>query len=334
ELTNMSNLIHIATAADENFALPVAVMLRSIIDNLNKYYTIHASILDCGLSIRSRKHIIASLPKAWITLNFYHLNNDLFRGLRVDGHVSQATYARLFIDQVFHKQIDKLLYLDGDTLSVHDISILWNISVEHFFLAAIQDPVAGVVGKSPQMMHWAGWDVAEGTKIFNAGVMLINTRKWEQEGICKKAIEVARSFPQRMKWWDQCALNYVIRGKFLNIDLKWNVMPHLYYPPNCFDVIYSRDIIEAAIRDPYIVHFSGNNRPWRGCNRHWRETDFYRYLYRTKYRKRVPFAPWMGRGRTSFHKIARYSQNLYQQFASGLSSGVFDINNGESKGST
>lgn len=296
---------NIVTSSDENFALPVTVMMRSVVDHLRGTEKANFFILDCGITKNSRRKMRQSISRAWADIHFVPVGGDSFAGFRVDGHISAATYARLFIEKLLPTEIDRVLYLDGDMIVLANVGELWKIDLQGHSMAAVQDPAAGIVGRSVQMMHWEGWDVPEGTVVFNAGVMVLDLKQWRKMGIAEQAMGTARSHPERMKWWDQCALNYVIQGDFLPLDLAWNVMPHLYYPPHCDDLIYDKDTVDRCVKTPRILHLCGAHRPWKGPGRHWREAEFYRYLYRTAWRNDVYCAPWMGRGNSLWTKAKR-----------------------------
>lgn len=296
----------IVTSIDDNFALPATVMMRSVVDQLGGTRSVDFYVLDCGLRSRNRWKIRRSIPKAWARIHFIQMPARLLTGFRVDGHISIATYARLFIDQLLPDSVDRVMYMDGDMLALTDISALWHTNLGSYPLAAVQDPVAGRVGQSAQMVHWQGWDVPDGTSVFNAGLMLIDLPAWRTKKIAQHAITVARQYPERMKYWDQCALNYVIRGDYLELDPTWNVLPFVFYPPHCNDVIYEPELMQRSIHNPKILHYGGTWRPWKGAGRHWREAEFYRYLYRTAWRNEVYCAPWMGRGNTAWTRFRRY----------------------------
>lgn len=295
----------IVTSADDNFALPATVMLRSVVDHLIGAETVDLFVLDCGLASGSRRKMCRSISPAWARLHFIPVGQAELTGFRVDGHVSVAAYARLSMGRLLPAGVDRALYLDSDMVVLSDIAPLGEMELKGHPLGAVQDPVAGLVGQSAQMMHWAGWDVPEGTSVFNSGLMVMDMVQWRRENLFEQAIEVARRHPDRMKYWDQCALNYVIRGNFQPLDPSWNVGPFVYYPPHNRDVVYDAETAARCIREPKIIHYGGTWRPWKGPGRHWREAEFYRYLYRTAWRNDVYCAPWMGRGNTGWTKVKR-----------------------------
>jgi lipopolysaccharide biosynthesis glycosyltransferase len=264
----------IVTTSSDLFALPATVMLRSLADHLSGRAALDVYVLDCGISPASRRKMKRSLSPAWLRLHFISMNPDDFAGFRDEGHFSLNTYARLFVGRLLPDKFERIVFLDGDMLLLDDVAALAEMDLQGRPLAAVQDPVAGRVGRSAQMMHWQGWDVPEGTSVFNAGLMVMDLRRLRAEGTLEAAIEVARQHPERMQWHDQDALNYVLRGNYLEIDPAWNVGPFVFYPPHNRDVVYDPETVARCIREPKILHYGGTWRPWKGPGRHWREAEF------------------------------------------------------------
>lgn len=294
--------IAITTTPTDSYALPATVMIRSVVDNLQGMEGCDVYVLDCGLSAKSRMKMERSIPRAWAKLHFIPVSEETLSGFRVDSRFSPAVYARLFLDRFLPVDLTKVIYMDCDLVALSNVRHLWDMDLQDHPLAAVQDPVAGLVGQSAQMMHWDGWGVPVGTKIFNAGLLVIDLCRWRDEKLFECAIRVARENPDRMRWHDQDALNYAICGNYLDIDPVWDVLPFVNYPPHCHDVVYGKETIDRCISEPKIIHFGGTWRPWKGPGRHWKETEFYRYLYRTAWRNDVYCAPWMGRGNTPLTK--------------------------------
>lgn len=303
----------IVTTADDRFALPATVMMRSVVDHLAGTAAIDFFVLDCGLSAKSRWKMRRSIPRNWARLRFISISSDDLTGFRVDGHIPAAAYARLFMGKLLPEGIDRVLYLDGDMVALTDVAPLAAMDLKGHPVAAVQDPLAGRVGQSPMLMHWQDWDVPAGTSAFNSGLMVMDLPRWRSEGTFERAIRVAREHPERMLWHDQSALNYVIRGDYEPLDPVWNPLPQFYSPQGIDGVIYDKETVDRCIQDPKMLHFGGTWRPWKGSGRHGRETEFYRYLHRTAWRNDVFCAPWMGSGKTGWTKISR----RLRQMASG-----------------
>jgi len=55
---------------------------------------------------------------------------------------------------------------------------------------------------------------------FNAGVLLLNLKKWRSDGISAKLKNVLLDQPERLRNMDQDALNLVLHDSYLQLELK------------------------------------------------------------------------------------------------------------------
>ena len=119
-------------------------------------------------------------------------------------------------------EVEKLIYLDVDTIVQDDISNLWNNPLGNYTIAAIQD-----VGKTVDC-EWGGipnykeLGLTNDTKYFNAGVLVINTIKWKEDNISKKIIDTLTKYKKHVRLVDQYGFNVVFANKWLELDAKWN----------------------------------------------------------------------------------------------------------------
>ncbi len=57
---------------------------------------------------------------------------------------------------------------------------------------------------------------------FNAGVMLIDLDAWRACGIERELLELLSRDPKRFRWWDQTAMNFLLRGRVEIVQPRWN----------------------------------------------------------------------------------------------------------------
>lgn len=65
------------------------------------------------------------------------VDKDLVKSIHTKNHVSQAAYVKFYIPLLF-KDKDEILFIDGDTLVLEDISELKNVVKD------IEEPIAAV----------------------------------------------------------------------------------------------------------------------------------------------------------------------------------------------
>ena len=63
---------------------------------------------------------------------------DMFDGIKLPPHVTKITYARVLIPDILSK-IDKVIFIDSDTLVLQDLTTLYDIDLQDKYLAAVED---------------------------------------------------------------------------------------------------------------------------------------------------------------------------------------------------
>jgi lipopolysaccharide biosynthesis glycosyltransferase len=115
--------IAIATAVDAAYALPLAVMLHSLVAHRRPDAVLHIYVVDDGLSESDRAHIAQSLsPQVelqWITRPPLELAD-----LPSWGRISRTTYHRLTIAEWLPVGMARVIWLDADLLVLGDVSDL------------------------------------------------------------------------------------------------------------------------------------------------------------------------------------------------------------------
>ena len=61
---------------------------------------------------------------------------------------------------------------------------------------------------------------------FNAGFMIINFKKWIDDKVDEKLLEIMKDNYSKIVFWDQDILNLYINGTFLELDEKLNYSAH------------------------------------------------------------------------------------------------------------
>ena len=166
----------------------------------------------------------------------------VFQGWETREYISPMTYARYFIPDYISE--DKVLYLDSDLIVNQSLEPLFEIDFYEYLLAA-------------------AWDTDGVT--FNAGVMLINNKKWRQEKLKERLIEqsiVTLKEVDEGKFenfnGDQTILNQVCSNRWLELDRGYNLQVG-------HDVValYNNWQEHLAFNDkPVVIHFTTYRKPW------------------------------------------------------------------------
>lgn len=238
----MEKSINIALSTDNTYAEQTAVVLCSIFEN-NKNSKINSYIIDGGISEKNKQEIKNLTRKYRQSVNFIKIDLNKFSFLPEIGHLSRATWYRILIPEIF-ENLDKILYLDSDTIVDAEIAELYNINISEKIIAAAKD------AQTIESFE---------NKDFNAGVLLINIKNWKENNITNKAIDFIsknkddfenKKYPNL----DQDVLNKVIEKNLVQeIPIRYN-----FVTANLSSITKPKLIS--------IFHFAGNLKPWGNSN--------------------------------------------------------------------
>jgi lipopolysaccharide biosynthesis glycosyltransferase len=159
--------------------------------------------------------------------NFYKTFMD--SQVNVDSRFSKYTLYRLAIPFLIAE--DKLLYLDGDSLVVGDISEFYNMDLENSWMAGCED--TGL-----QYGHKTSLGFSEDAPYLNAGVLLWDLSKIMKSKIADKWLDLSNNkfFPAH----DQDIFFTTLCHKFKTVDAKYNVSlsTNLNYKPKDIKIIH------------------------------------------------------------------------------------------------
>jgi len=253
----MNNEIIISCGCDNEYAMPMAVMLKSA--EVNCSNKLHIYILDGGISQENKEKILSSLSKSkvtWLTPPIKKI-----RSLHVpkEEHFSIGVYLRLLIPEVLPSEIKKIIYLDSDLIIKEDLTKLWNIPIENKPLLAVQDACVPYLPqvwiKNPRKSR-----LDPNTKCFSSGVLVINLDIWRKEKIAEKAIEYIKKYEPFLV--DQEALNAILANRWGELDPRWNPVKTIYVYKSWKESAFNEETYNNMKNNPYIIHFCDNFKPY------------------------------------------------------------------------
>ena len=254
-LIEKNNCRHISYGIDNNYARCMATSIASICIN-NKEYNFIFHIVGCNLSDITKRKIELLAKQYCIEINIYEIDSDFFKNLPIKDHIPVSTYFRLILPLLL-KNVDILYYIDADIVCLKNANELFEINLENNIIGAIPD-----LGKTANKRITA-LDLKKHI-YFNAGVLIINVKKWNAFDVLEKCLDKLNENPKKFLYQDQDALNLILTQKIKYLDKKFNCM-YLY------DMEFS-DII--------LLHFVSLPKPW---NKMWNlnlmNNDFTKNIY-------------------------------------------------------
>ncbi|MCM0592691.2 MAG: glycosyltransferase family 8 protein [Gloeotrichia echinulata IR180] len=253
--------IVVVCAADNNYAMPLAVTVRSALANLKSNRKMSLFILDGGISKFNQRKIIKSLPSEQVDISWIKIDNRVLDNLVLTRHLTVTCYYRLLITKFLSQELDKVIYLDSDMVVTGNLENLWNIDLGNNYVLAVQDDVELYISMSSGLRNYHELGIDPDSKYFNSGLLVINLEKWRSENIGEKVIEYVKHNREYVQN-DQDGLNAVLAGKWGELHPRWNQMPRIYHYSSWKDSPFAEDIYNELLHQPNIIHFTNSPKPW------------------------------------------------------------------------
>ncbi|MDD4353469.1 MAG: glycosyltransferase family 8 protein [Candidatus Nanoarchaeia archaeon] len=226
---------HICYCVDKGFEKYAIASIISMFLNSNikpKIHIIHNKFTD--------KKKLKLAEKLFKTKFKYYLTDDkLFYGLPVLGGYS--SYYRILIPELLPKNIDKILYLDCDTIVENDLTGLFSMDLAKHALAAVEDVVTL---KSDFKNLKKRLKIPKDKSYFNSGVMMFNLDFMRENNSAKKIISFLHKNVDKIVMHDQDGLNAILFNYWIKLPETYNYIINV-------DLIFPKNI------NPKIIHFAG-----------------------------------------------------------------------------
>ncbi|CAD5259179.1 MULTISPECIES: glycosyltransferase family 8 protein [unclassified Imperialibacter] len=239
----MKSQIAICCAVDSSYTFHLATMLFSLFHH-NQEEEFDVYLLHSGLNSQEVVPIERIVNSFSNRLHLILVDDQVLEKAPIFGHVSIATYFRILVPNLLPKGLSRVLYLDSDILVLVKVRRIWELELGDHLLAAVRDGEGA-------LYNYLG--LREDEPYFNAGVLVIDLEGWRNEAIAEKAYKFLVDNPEKIKYWDQDALNFVLRDRWKEMGSEWNFI--------------WREGLREANSLGRIIHFIGEHKPWNYyCN--------------------------------------------------------------------
>jgi lipopolysaccharide biosynthesis glycosyltransferase len=270
---------------DQQFAMPLAVLLCSAAANVSPPWRIRMCVIDGGMDPATLEHLIKTVRRLEnARLEIFPADLDAWDDLRFGSHLNRSCYLRLLIGAVLPADIGKVIYLDCDMIVESDLAQLWRQPLDGAIILAVRDFGYPTLGQGlPETADVLGID--SDAPYFNSGLMVVDLRRWREECISERVVEYARQFNDTIRLGDQDGLNAVLWNQWKPIDLAWNVqVGALTYLLKVEPWKDSEELLlrgDELLAHPRILHFVSGHKPWHGGRYKPVRGRFLRYLHQS-----------------------------------------------------
>lgn len=254
----MTAPIRIAMSADRNYAVPLQIALASVRANLPYRRSLDVTVLSADLTasdIRWRnkgRHDVLTVTPPSCPKQVQ---------MPVSGHISQAAYFRLCLEESLAPAVTRVIYLDCDLVVNQDIAELWDLDLQGKIIGAVADYSLGRWDHPSQQNLLASLNQPPTLPYFNSGVLVIDVARWRSCEVMRRAFAFINANPAAVPFWDQDALNAVLCDNWHPLDPRWNRPSNYRRLLDQGKLPFSEDQARS-LSTPYVLHFVSGSKPW------------------------------------------------------------------------
>ena len=225
------------------------VSMLSVIESQTQpstFYIVHDGDLNDIDQAKMRRLIDAK----GASVDFHRVGKDFPRQVAEHSSWDVSVLFRLALPQILPADIDRVLYLDGDTLVRRPLDELFQLDFGQSGLAAVPEahPAVQRLGLPLDSAY------------LNSGVLAIDLSTWRSNRTSEMMLDRVMQDPDRWVYPDQDILAVQFADGWTRLAPEYNVTHRFFAGPSSLPLPTS---------DPHIIHFTGQGlKPWQTSRPH------------------------------------------------------------------
>jgi lipopolysaccharide biosynthesis glycosyltransferase len=274
-------VVHVAVATDMTY-LPWAAVAMLSCQRATAESGMHVHVLHQGdLSEDSQRQFAVMVRDRGGEISYHAVRPEQLDGLPSKGPAlgGYTSWIRILLPQML-PELDRILYLDADTLTVESVRPLWTMPLDGAGLAAVSNVV-----EPDRQDHVARLGIADARRYFNAGVLVMNLGLMREENTLARIMSCVAARRDELDWFDQDALNLVFADRWHALEPRWNAQNSMWYWGPWAREVFGEEAVRDAVSNPAILHFEGPRvmKPWHYLCQH---------PYHRRYLRTLAMTPW------------------------------------------
>lgn len=264
--------MNIMYLCDDNYVMIMGISILSLLDKNKDIEVINIFWVADNVSylnVEKVKRCVAAYNRNLYIIKKPDIQALLGCDVTINWWVDNV-FSRVFLGEIFkeYEEIEKLIYIDCDTLVTGSLKDLWNLDLGNQMGAGVCEAMGNI--------HKKAIGLSKEENYFNAGVFLIDLVKWKIANIDSKMSYFVKSRKGRLEYADESVLNGVLSMKLKRLSPKYNLTSlSIYFTVDELKLYrksyinYSEYERQEALTDARIIHFTSSYldvRPWvEGC---------------------------------------------------------------------
>lgn len=268
---NLNRIVNIVFTTDNNYKDYLKTAIRSAIANKNKDSVYNINIICVDLP-KSEQDKFKKFETKNVHINPVSVSLKDIKDVgdyEIEYFVTRADLFKFFMPELFPK-LDKILYIDADTVIMKDLTKLYNTNLGNKFIGVVNKPLKEF-GSIKLFNH----EFPAKVWVYNCGVILINLKLWREYDITEALVN-EKNEKNDNELMTQNVFNAVLTQNKIkklspinNVFTEWkdegsfkNYHFWLAYFPYCIKGCNFKSLLEDAV----IIHYLSFDKPWKNRN--------------------------------------------------------------------
>jgi lipopolysaccharide biosynthesis glycosyltransferase len=261
--------MNVIYSSDNNYARHVGIAITSLYDHNQSMEDLTVYLIDDNISPENHKKLDEVAERYGRKIEYIPFGPHKERlVLNNEWELPISAYARLFVADMVPQTVDRLLYMDCDTVVTDSLEELWNTDMQGNTIAAVEDVAS--------CAFWKETGLEQQFRYICSGVILIDLKKWRQIDAQQKCLDYLDRMQGKVRHHDQTILNGVFWDDCLILHPRYDVLTPTFVMSyenlmayfRLWDRYYSKAEIRGSVKNPAIIHYTSSNvgRPWENSS--------------------------------------------------------------------
>ena len=256
--------MNVMYASDDNYAWLMGISMISLFENNKECDEINVFLFGDNLSVENQRTMTEIARKYGRKCHHVDVARISIPKILMNERYPKSTFSRLFAYDLLPKEVEKLIYLDCDTIVMDSLKEMFDMDIGNKAFLVTKD----CMGKAYKRKI----GLKDDDTYVNAGVMLMNMRRLREIPIAERIVAFVDKYAEAMTYADQEIVNGIFQGDFGILPVEYDMQTQfVQYPyeeicrirhPHRF---YSKEEIEFGRQHPKIYHYTTcmlDVRPW------------------------------------------------------------------------
>lgn len=282
--------MNVIYSSDDNYARHVGISITSLYDHCRDMADLDVYLIDDGISPENHQRLDLIAQKYGRQIHYIPFGPHKEKlSLNNKWELPISAYARLFVAEMVPETLDRILYLDCDTVICDSLRDLWETDMQGKTIAAVEDVTSCVF--QPET------DSPQPYRYICSGVIMIDLKKWRAIDAQKKMLDYLDGRNGVVRHHDQTILNGVFWDDCHILHPRYDALTPTFIMSydnlkayfGLWDRYYTKQEIRQSTKKPAIIHYTSSHigRPWEN-SKHPKAKVYQRYWKASAWRNE----PW------------------------------------------